>query len=339
MKVVVAFGEVLLRLKAPGFERLLQSPQLQVYVGGAELNVLASLARFGHGTRLVSTLADNPLGDAALAEIRAYGIDASAVDRRPGRMGLYFAESGHGHRPGQVLYDRAASAFAIDRSARPWSTLLADAALLHLTGITATLSSHAASSALAGAVEARAMGKKVSVDVNYRAQLWAAAEQSREIALVPLLHQAHILFASSADLASALGLEQAAAQGSHVERFAALAALALDALPGLEIVCTCLRLGDLADRNELVAIGRDRSGTYASAPRTLEAIVDRIGAGDAFAAAVLHAVLSARPLGQALEFGLAAASLKHSVAGDVNRVSEAEVSAHVAGMSGALLRR
>jgi 2-dehydro-3-deoxygluconokinase len=339
MKSVVAFGEVLLRLKSPGFERILQSPQFQVCVGGAELNVLASLARFGHRTRLVSTLAVNPLGDAALAEIRAYGIDISAIDRRHGRMGLYFAESGHGHRPGQVLYDRAASAFAIDRSLRSWPALLADATLLHLTGITAALSSNAASTALAGAEEARRRGKKVSLDINFRAQLWAVAEQSCDVALVPLLHQAHILFASSADLISTLGLDDAAAKSSPVERFEQLATRALDTLPGLEMVCTCLRLGELAHRNELVAIGRDRNGTYVSAERTVEAIVDRIGAGDAFAAGVLHCLLAQKPLAQTLEFGLAAATLKHSVAGDVNRVSEEEIATLLAGKSAALMRR
>jgi 2-dehydro-3-deoxygluconokinase len=339
MSTVLAYGEVLLRLRSPGFERLLQSPHLQVCVAGAELNVLASLARFGHGTRLVSTLADNLLGDAALAEIRAHGVEVSAVARRRGRMGLYFTESGHGHRPGQVLYDRTASAFAIDRSARPWPTLLADVNLLHLTGITAALSKHAASTALAAAVEARRLGKKVSLDVNFREQLWAVAEQTCEVALVPLLQQAHILFASSADLTNTLGLHDAAAKGSAIERFEQLAALALNSLPGLDSVCTCLRLGDLADQNKLVAIGRDRNGTHVSAERTVAAIVDRIGAGDAFAAGVLHYLLAHEPLGGALEFGLAAAALKHSVAGDVNRVSEEEIAAHIAGRSAALLRR
>ena len=339
MTRVVAFGEVLLRLKAPGFERLLQSPLLEVFVGGAELNVLASLARFGHAVVLVTTLPQGPLGDAALAEIRALGIDPGGIDRQPGRMGLYFAESGHGFRSGQILYDRAGSAFASDQSIRPWAALLGGANLLHLTGITPALSAHAAAAAIAAAQQARQLGLQVSFDVNFRAQLWAAATQACEVALAPLLQQAHILFASSTDLVSGLGLNTGLADGTPIERFERTSALALDALPALQVVCTCLRQGERADCNRLIALGRDRNGLYVSSERLVESIVDRIGTGDAFAAGVLHSLHANQPLGTALEFGLAAALLKHSVAGDVNRVSAAEVSAHVAGLSAALLRR
>src|ERR1700678_947572 len=125
-KPIVAYGEVLLRLRSPGFERLLQSPRLDVCVGGAEMNVLASLARFGHATRLVTTLPDHALGEAALREIRALGMDTSAILRRPGRMVLYCWEAAHGVRSEQIISDRAGSAFALDESARSWPDLLAD---------------------------------------------------------------------------------------------------------------------------------------------------------------------------------------------------------------------
>jgi 2-dehydro-3-deoxygluconokinase len=339
MTRVVAFGEVLLRLKAPGFERFLQTPLLEVFVGGAELNVLASLARFEHPVSLVTTLPQGPLGDAALAEIRALGIDASGVYRQAGRMGLYFAESGHGFRPGQILYDRAGSAFVTDQAAHPWAVLLAGAKLLHLTGITPALSAHAAAATIAAAQQARQLGLQVSLDVNFRAQLWAAAGRACEVVLAPLLQQVQILFASSTDLVSGLGLSMEAPEGTPIERFERTSASALDALPALQVVCTCLRQGERADSNRLIALGRDRSGLHVSPERLVETIVDRIGGGDAFAAGVLHSLLADRPLGAALEFGLAAAVLKHSIAGDVNRVSAAEVSAHLAGMSAALLRR
>jgi 2-dehydro-3-deoxygluconokinase len=337
-KVIVAYGEVLLRLRSPGVERLLQTARLDVCVGGAEMNVLASLARFGHPTRLVSTLPDHALGELALAEIRALGIDAGAIRHRPGRMGLYFLEAGHGLRPAQIIYDRAGSAFALDDGPCSWPDLLANAGLLHLTGITPALSAQAAANNLSAADQARRLGLTVSLDVNFRAQLWASAPQSREAHLLPLLRQSHIIFASSGDLAASLGL--APDPGSDaLENFERLSAQALERLPNAELLCTCVRVGEFADRTQLVAVGRTRRDSYRSAEREIPAMVDRIGTGDAFAAGVLHQWLRSRSIGPALEFGLAAAALKHSVPGDVNRVSEAEVTACMERVSAAVVRR
>jgi 2-dehydro-3-deoxygluconokinase len=338
-KIIVAYGEVMLRLKSPGFERMLQSPQLEVCVGGAEMNVLASLARFGHDARLVTTLPDNALGEAALAELLALGIGTAGIHRRPGRIGLYFLESGHGLRAGQVIYDRAGSAFARDEAARPWAELLTGATLLHLTGITPALSLHAAAGSLEAAKQARRIGLTVSLDVNFRAQLWAVAPSARDAALVPLLHQADILFASCGDLTASLGLPSDPNTGSPIEEFERLSAAALGRLPELDVICTCLRLGEHADRARLIAVGRTRHELYRSAERQINSMVDRIGSGDAFAAGVLHGRMGSQSIGQSLEFGLAAAVLKHSVPGDVNRVSEAEVTACLAGASAALIRR
>jgi 2-dehydro-3-deoxygluconokinase len=338
-KAIVAYGEVLLRLRSPGFERLLQSPRLDVCVGGAEMNVLASLARFGHETRLVTTVPDHALGEMALAEIRALGIDTSAILRRPGRMGLYFLEAGHGLRSGQIIYDRAGSAFSLDDAPRSWPDLLANAGLLHLTGITPALSTVAAANNLLAAQHARRLGLIVSVDVNFRAQLWAAAPHSREALLLPLLRQAHIVFASSGDLSASLGLSLNPAADSAIEEFKRVSADAFDRLPDLEVIGTCLRLGEFADQARLVAVGRTRRESHRSAEREIPGMVDRIGTGDAFAAGVLHHWLRGQPIGPALEFGLAAAVLKHSVPGDVNRVSEAEVTACMERASAAFIRR
>ena len=337
---MVAYGEVLLRLRSPGFERLLQSPRLDVCVGGAEMNVLASLARFGHESeRLVTTVPDHAFGEMALAEIRALGIDTSAILRRPGRMGLYFLEAGHGLRSGQIIYDRAGSAFSLDDTPRSWPDLLANAGLLHLTGITPALSAVAAANNLLAAQHARRLGLIVSVDVNFRAQLWAAAPHSREALLLPLFRQAHIVFASSGDLSASLGLSLNPAADSASEEFKRVSADALDRLPDLEFIGTCLRLGEFADQARLVAVGRTRRESHRTAEREIPGMVDRIGTGDAFAAGVLHHWLRGQPIGPSLEFGLAAAALKHSVPGDVNRVSEAEVTACMERASAAFIRR
>jgi 2-dehydro-3-deoxygluconokinase len=338
-KPIVAYGEVLLRLKSPGFERLLQSPRLDVCIGGAEMNVLASLARFGRETRLVTTLPDHALGEAVLTEIRALGMDTGGILRRPGRMGLYFLEAGHGLRPGQIIYDRAGSAFALDDSARSWPHLLANAGLLHLTGITPALSARSAAGNQSAAEHARRLGLTVSVDVNFRAQLWASAPHSREALLLPLLRQAHIVFASSGDLAASFGLPVNPASGSPIEEFERASADALDRLPNIEMICTCLRAGEFADQARLVAVGRTRREWHRSAEREIPGMVDRIGTGDAFAAGVLHRWLCSRSIGPAIEFGLAAAALKHSIPGDINRVTEAEVTACMDRASAAVIRR
>jgi 2-dehydro-3-deoxygluconokinase len=338
-KAIVAYGEVMLRLRSPGFERLLQTPRLGVCVGGAEMNVLASLARFGHAARLVTTLPDHALGEVALAEIRALGIDAGDIRRLPGRMGLYFLEAGHGLRAGQVIYDRAGSAFALDESPRSWPDLLANAGLLHLTGITPALSTHAAANNLLAAQHARRLGLTVSVDVNFRSQLWAVAAQSREEVLLPLLRQAHIVFAGSGDLAAALGLALIPASESPLEEYERVSANALEQLPNLQFICTYLRLGEFADQATLIAVGRTRRELHRSAERQIHSMVDRIGTGDAFAAGVLHNLIRGQSIGRSLDFGLAAAGLKHSVAGDVNRVSEAEVTACMGRASAAFIRR
>jgi 2-dehydro-3-deoxygluconokinase len=338
-KAVVGYGEALLRLRSPGFERLLQTPSLDICVGGAEMNVLASLARFGHETRFVTTLPDHALGEVALADIRAHGMDAGAILRRPGRMGLYFLEAGHGLRPGQIIYDRAGSAFALDDTPRPWPELLANAGLLHLTGITPALSAHAAANNLLAAQHARHLGLTVSVDVNFRAQLWASCPGPHETMLPPLLREAHLIFAGAGDLATSFGQSLQPATGSPIEEFERVSAKALDRLPNAEVICTCLRVGEFADQARLVAVGRTRREFYRSAEREIPSMVDRIGSGDAFAAGVLHEWLGARLLESSLEFGLAAAALKHSVMGDVNRVTEAEVTACMNRASAAVIRR
>lgn len=343
---IVAFGEVLLRLNSPGAERLLQSARLEAHVGGAELNTLAALSGFGHETRLITTLPQNPLGDAALTVVRSLGIETSHLRRQPGRMGLYFAERGQGCRAGQVFYDRGGSAFALDDNPRPWPALLRNARWLHLTGITPPLGDGPAAAAIEAAAAAGSIGVPMSLDANFRAQLWAAAGKPPETLLAPLLKQAAVVFASADDLA--VMKQCSASEGDRapdgntgttsIERYAAATARTLEALPKAQLICSCLRFGDQADSNRLVAAGRDRHGFHVTAERTVSGIVERIGSGDAFAAAVLHMYLQGADLARALEFGLAAAALKHSIVGDFSRFSLAEIEALRQGQP-ALLRR
>ena len=327
MARVVCFGELLLRMSAPGRERLLQSPQLEVRIGGAEANVGVSLSYFGHQVAAVGTLADNPLGEAAAGELRRHGLDTSGLRKAAGRMGLYFLAPGAIHRPAEVLYDRADSAFALAAAdAYDWPTLLHGADWLHLSGVTPALGARTAAAALAAARAARAAGVKVSFDGNFRPRLWEAWNGDAKAILSELMAEADLLFADYRDMSVVLGGRFP--QADPQERVEAAAAAAFAAFPHLEWMACTLREAHNVDRHSLsgVLVGRD-SGT-ATAPREdVGPIVDRIGGGDAFAAGVLHGLIRGWEPERTIRFGLAAGCLKHSIPGDFNLVSEAEVEA------------
>ncbi len=327
MARVVCFGELLLRMSAPGRERLLQSPQLEVRIGGAEANVGVSLSYFGHQVAAVGTLADNPLGEAAAGELRRHGLDTSGLRKAAGRMGLYFLAPGAIHRPAEVLYDRADSAFALAAAdVYDWSTLLHGADWLHLSGVTPALGARTAAAALAAARGARAAGVKVSFDGNFRPRLWEAWNGDAKAILSELMAEADLLFADYRDMSVVLGGRFP--QADPQERVEAAAAAAFAAFPHLEWMACTLREAHNVDRHSLsgVLVGRD-SGTALAPREDVGPIVDRIGGGDAFAAGVLHGLIRGWEPERTIRFGLAAGCLKHSIPGDFNLVSEAEVEA------------
>ncbi|WP_295928487.1 sugar kinase [uncultured Xanthomonas sp.] len=326
---IVCFGELLLRLGAPGHERLLQTPRLEVQVGGAEANVGVALAHFGHAVSVVSVLPDNPLGQAAAGELRRHGVDTSGVRFVPGRMGLYFLSTGAGHRPSEVTYDRAGSAFALDAGDRhDWPALLHGAQWLHLSGVTPALGERGAAAALAAAQAARAAGVRVSFDGNYRPKLWEAWNGDAPGILRQLLAQADVLFADYRDLEVVLGHRYP--QDSVQARVEAGARDAFAAFPQLQAMACTQRVAHSVDQHSLGAMLLRRDGSVAQAPaEELSGIVDRIGGGDAFAAGVLHGLSRGWDDTATIRFGLAAGCLKHTLPGDVLALSEAEVRACV----------
>ncbi|MDH5822425.1 sugar kinase [Luteimonas sp. RD2P54] len=326
---ILCFGELLLRLGAPGRERLLQSPRFDVHVGGAEANVAVSLARLGHAAALAGTVSDDALGDAALGELRRHGVDTGAVRRAAGRMGLYFLSTGAGLRPSEVLYDRAGSAFATaPATGHDWPALLEGVDCLHLSGVTPALGQPAAEAAIAAARAGRAAGALVSFDGNFRPRLWAAWDGDPAAILQQLLAEADLAFADHRDIGVVLGENPAAAADDHETRIVAAAARAFAAFPRLQRIATTLRVQHSVDRHSLGALMVARGGGVERAPaRQLEGIVDRIGAGDAFAAGVLHGLLTGMDDRGALRFGLAAACLKHAQPGDAHLASADEIAA------------
>ena len=334
---VACYGEVLLRLTAPGCGGWLQEPALEVNVGGAEANVAVSLTHFGHPASLVTVLPDNPLGHAAMGEIRRHGVRTDAVQFRPGRMGLYFLAVGAGHRPSEVLYDRTDSAFAL---APPdlvdWDVALADYSWLHVSGITPAVSPSAAESCLRAVRAARARGVSVSFDCNYRAKLWERWQGSAKTILADLVNEADLLFAEQRDIGLVLGRDYERLPPER--RFEKAAEEALEAFPRLQRIATTVRTQRNVDDHDLSAVLGGRNGLWTTRRYTLGRIVDRIGSGDAFAAGILHGILSGSDDQRVVDFALAAACLKHSIPGDFNRVGVAEVH-HLLQDSGFTVRR
>lgn len=333
---VVALGELLLRLKSPGHERLLQSAVLEATIGGAEANVVEALAADGLATAFVSAVPDGPVGDAALAELRRFGVDVSRVVRVPGRLGIYYLEAGAGQRPSRVVYDRADSAMAlVDPSAFNWKELLAGARWLHVSGITPAISASAAQITLDAVQAARAAGVGVSVDFNHRAALWKWGKSPVEV-MPAIVNCASVAIAGREDIQKMLDIPlpgRADSRAPDLDAFEQLATTVLQRFPALESVAITLRESESASRNAWSALLRTRTSSHRSRRWEITEMVDRIGAGDAFAAGLIYGLLTygADEPARALEFATAASCLKHTIPGDVNRVRAAEVDALLAG--------
>jgi 2-dehydro-3-deoxygluconokinase len=329
-RAVACFGEMLLRLSAPGGEALLQSSRLNANFGGAEANVSVALARFGHPARLVTTLPENGIGEAARAELRRHGVDISCLRWAEGRMGLYFLTPGAVLRPSEVLYDRAASAFALTGAeAYDFDAALEGCAWLHLSGITPAVSAAATQAALAAVRAADRLGVKVSFDGNYRAKLWAAWGGEAQPVLRELLSHAEVLFGDHRDLSLILGGQFD--QADPIARRTTAAEAAFNAFPRLQRMACTLRTETAISRQGLAGFLADRGQAPVSAPElTLEGVVDRIGAGDAFAAGILHGSICDLTPVETLRFALAAAAHKHSIPGDFSYATRRDIDAALA---------
>ncbi len=324
MGKVISFGEIMLRLKSPNHERLFQSPSLEATFGGGEANVSVSLSRFGLASSFVTALPEGPLGDAALAELRRYGVDVSAVRRASGRLGVYFLENGANQRPSSVVYDReGSSASRMKRGDFDWGAILAGGSWFHVTGITPAISANAADATLEALRAARGAGLTVSIDLNHRKKLWNYGKNASEV-MPDLVREADVLVANEEDIQLSLGID-----GGSYE---ALARETRKAYPNLRMVAITLRESRSADSNGWSAALLDDSGFRRSREYHIEDIVDRVGGGDAFAAGLIFGMLEyGGDPARALEFATAASCLKHSIPGDFNLASRAEVESLVAG--------
>ena len=342
MAKTVCFGEIMLRLSPPGFERLFQSPQLQATFGGGEANVAVSLAQFGHDSHYVTRVPANAIGDAALKALRAEGVGIDHVQRGGQRLGIYFAETGASQRASQVIYDRAHSAIAdVKPGTIPWAEVFAGAAWFHCTGITPALGAAAAQCTAEAISAARQAGAKVSFDLNFRRKLWS--EQQAQAVVGPLMRCVDVVIANEEDLQAVLGIEVEHANVTAGTLDVGAYRRACERVAtqfGTSRVAVTLRESTSASDNGWSAVVYDTaSGAFLQSQRYSVRLVDRIGGGDSFAAGLIHGFLSGRDLEATLRFAVAASALKQTIPGDFNQVSVSEVERLVAGDASGRVQR
>lgn len=340
--VVVTFGEIMLRLSSPGFERLFQSPALSAIFGGGEANVAASLAHFGLASRYVTRLPKHAIGESALRSLRAEGIDTAHVLRGGDRVGIYFAETGASQRASTVVYDRAHSSISeLDPSAVAWDAVMQGASWFHVSGITPALGANCAEATRLAIAAAKRAGARVSVDLNYRKKLWTEAQA--QATMRPLMRDVDVVIANEEDLQAVLGVPVAGADiagGSFDVAGYRAAAERVRREFGPPMVAITLRESLSASDNGWSAVLWDaKSAALHQSQRYVVRLVDRIGGGDSFAAGLIYSLLTGRALDAALKFAVAASALKQTIPGDFNRVTATEVDALAGGDASGRVQR
>ena len=335
MKRVVTFGEIMLRLSPPGFERFLQSPVLGATFGGGEANVAVSLAQFGLDSEYITRLPAHAIGEAAIRALRTEGVGTSRILRGGSRIGVYYAEAGASQRASTVIYDRARSAIAeMEPDAIDWPAVLDGAAWFHTTGITPALGAKCAEATSRALQAAKAKGVRVSVDLNYRKKLWTekqaqAGDGAADEARRPRDCQRGGPAVRARRSRTGNRRHQRPAERRRVphRRPAGDARLrAAGSSPS-----RCARASAPATTAGAPSTGRARTATLHRSQRYDVRLVDRIGGGDSFAGGLIYGLVTGRSPVDSLRFAVAASALKQSIPGDFNRVSVEEVDKLVSG--------
>ena len=337
---VVTFGEIMLRLAPEGYLRFLQEPRFEATFGGGEANVAVSLANFGDEAEFVTKLPQNDIADAAIRQLRGFGVGVDHIARGGDRMGIYYCEKGASMRPSKVIYDRAGSSISeAETGDFDWESIFEGADMFHFTGITPALGSNVAGLTLQAAKAAKKAGVKVSCDLNYRKKLWD--RQTARKTMTEIMPYVDILIANEEDAYDVFGISagESDVEGGKLDTagYESVARQLADKF-GLEAVAITLRQSISANDNIWGAMIYAGGQAHFSKSYPVR-IVDRVGGGDSFGAGLLHALGQGRTYADALEFAVAASALKHTVEGDFNRVSEAEVEALKNGNSSGRVQR
>jgi 2-dehydro-3-deoxygluconokinase len=328
-RTVVSFGEIMLRLNPPGFERILQTPQFVATFGGGEANVAVAVSGYGLPARYVTVLPpNNPISDACIAELRRFGVDTSHIVRGKGRFGIYFLETGANQRPSQVVYDRAGSSIAEAKSGDiDFRKAFEGAGWFHITGITPAISQGAAELSVESVRIAREMGLTVSCDLNYRKNLWKWGKASHEV-MPELMQYTDVCIANEEDCQAALGIKCDAdvhAGALDTDVYRRLTEQVLEAYPNLKSIAITLRESKSASVNGWSACMNDRVNFVVSRKYEITHIVDRVGGGDSFAGGLIFGMQMIDNSQGQIDFAVAASALKHSIPGDFNRFSYDDV--------------
>ena len=326
MGKIVTFGEIMLRLAPNGYYRFFQNDQLQATFGGGEANVAVSLANFGLDASFVTKLPTHAIGQAAVNSLRYFGVDTNDIVRGGDRVGIYYLEKGASQRGSVCIYDRAGS--AIQKSKKEdfnWDKIFKGAEWFHFTGITPALGENLVEICKDACIAAKKHGVKVSCDLNYRGKLWTR-EQARA-AMSELCKYVDVCISNEEDAKDVFGIE---AENTDIyggklnkEGYKSVAKQLADKF-GFEKVAITLRTSISASDNDWAAMLYDGKDYCFSKEYHLR-IVDRVGGGDSFGAGLIYSLVSGKNTQEAVEFAVAASALKHSVEGDFNRVSVAEV--------------
>lgn len=332
MTKIVTLGEIMLRLSTPGQSRFVQTESFDAVFGGGEANVAVSLATWGHEVYFVSKLPKHELGQAALNALMRYQVKPDFVVRGGERLGIYFLETGASMRPSKVIYDRVGSAISLAKpSDFDFDRIFQGASWFHWSGITPALSDQAEKIVESACIAAKKAGATISVDLNYRKKLWTP-EKAQSV-MRPLMKYVDICIGNEEDAELVLGYKPKHSDVSkgHIDR-ASYQAMMRDMKEtfGFKMIATTLRESYSASKNGWSAILDDGTRSYTSKTYVIDPIIDRVGGGDAFSAGLIHGLLTRNP-DDAIEFAVAASALKHTIPGDFNHVSEAEVESLIAG--------
>ena len=326
---LVTFGEIMLRLSTPGFQRFTQASSFDVNYGGGEANVAASLANFGLASRFVTRLPENDIGRACRMELDRYGIDTSHIQTGGERLGVYFLETGAVARPSKVIYDRSHSAFSeVKTNTFDWDTIFEDAQWFHWTGLTPAVSQEAADVCLEAIKAANRKGITVSCDLNYRKNLWKYGKKASEV-MPELVAGCDIVLGNEEDAWMVLGIQPEGVDIEsgqvNAEAYRSVSQQIIKQYPRVQKVITTLRGSVSANHNTWSGVLYDGEKLHIAPTYDITHIVDRVGGGDSFMAGLIYGLLTYQNDQKALNFATAASCLKHTIHGDFNQVTSEEV--------------
>ena len=340
MSKIVTLGEIMLRLSPEGNRRFVQVDSFDVIWGGGEANVAVSCANYGHNAYFVSKLPKHEIGQAAVNALRRYGVNTDFIARGGDRVGIYYCETGASMRPSKVIYDRAHSAIA---EAKPedfdFDAIMEGADWSHWSGITPAISDAAAELTRLACEAAKRHGVTVSVDLNFRKKLWTT-EKAQQV-MRPLMKYVDVCIGNEEDAELCLGFKPDAdveAGETSAEGYRGIFRAMAEEF-GFKYVVSTLRESFSATHNGWKAMIYNGTDFYESRRYDINPIVDRVGGGDSFSGGLIHGLLTMSTQGEALEFAVAASALKHTVPGDFNLVSIAEVEALAGGNANGRVQR